>query len=785
MAKRENSGWLFRVGLLALVAAVTVMLGCQPGSDEELKFHNIISKTPPALVAAVGIDVCGFCHTRQVDEWLLGQHGTAFGDLDSVGHPTYAQFLDSNGDPSMTSTGHYCYECHDPQGDGRRLEPGYTGNVDRPVIGCEACHGGGAEHYGAGNIPFAKPDAERCGQCHNQEFDHNTYHPNGDNIYEDYSMSGHSHSINSHNLAANGKDVRATCGRCHTDEGFRKYISQVPGTTGHDSIEDFFTGLPDLADSSDVTCRTCHNPHEATGDNLTRIAATNVNGDTQSSEFNTCTSCHQLVNVDGGLLAGATIIWAGTVGDSAILNGDSFGYHDPMINSHGNYDEIIPDTHAAVPGDTRLNTGANAKSLYFVKKGSNNACADCHSPHQGQAVINKQYARSGHGEPLADPWIHYDWKHSGRADCQRCHTSTGFANYADSLIMGTVYDSAANDYSYLLGNDDPGARVDTNDQSETLYCWACHASVNVVHGNTVITNSYSGQLRNPGPITAPYAAMDGSTIEFPDVSGSNVCMACHNGRASGGSIAASAADFSNTSFINSHYLTAGAIIFTAGGYEYPGLDYSNVPYYEHDIIGLPAAGATVEAAMGINGPCVGCHMHSNPEKHLFLPVSRDGDTVTGITSTGCSACHSGEHELTLTELEEQDELFKAAMEFFKTLLGGHGFNFRPSNPYFFTLPVGGSGVTNWTEGTAAWGKPNMGACFNFNLLEHDPGAFAHNRYYAKRLIYDSMDWMDDKALNDSVAARLTALAAANPGVLDGETLTRAQEYLLSATNGRP
>jgi hypothetical protein len=51
----------------------------------------------------------------------------------------------------------------------------------------------------------------------------------------------------------------------------------------------------------------------------------------------------------------------------------------------------------------------------------------------------------------------------------------------------------------------------------------------------------------------------------------------------------------------------------------------------------------------------------------------------------------------------------------------------------------------------------MGAAFNFNLLVHDPGAFVHNRMYVKRLIYDSIDWVDDGIMNYSVGATLDAL----------------------------
>jgi len=51
----------------------------------------------------------------------------------------------------------------------------------------------------------------------------------------------------------------------------------------------------------------------------------------------------------------------------------------------------------------------------------------------------------------------------------------------------------------------------------------------------------------------------------------------------------------------------------------------------------------------------------------------------------------------------------------------------------------------------------MGAAFNYNLLKHDPGAFAHNSNYVKRLIYDSIDWLDDNQLNHSAGVTLNAL----------------------------
>jgi len=42
----------------------------------------------------------------------------------------------------------------------------------------------------------------------------------------------------------------------------------------------------------------------------------------------------------------------------------------------------------------------------------------------------------------------------------------------------------------------------------------------------------------------------------------------------------------------------------------------------------------------------------------------------------------------------------------------------------------------------------MGAAFNVNLLIHDPGGYAHNRYYVKRLLWDAMDYITNGILGD-------------------------------------
>ena len=67
-------------------------------------------------------------------------------------------------------------------------------------------------------------------------------------------------------------------------------------------------------------------------------------------------------------------------------------------------------------------------------------------------------------------------------------------------------------------------------------------------------------------------------------------------------------------------------------------------------------------------------------------------------------------------------------------------NYTPHYPYFATKNWNAAGPSGGT------GKQNMGAAFNFSLLKHEPGAFAHNRVYAKRLIFDSVDYLQHGAV---------------------------------------
>lgn len=722
-----------RVLLGAAFASVLLAAACA-----DVNKKTTAPATAPGLTGAspAGAGACVFCHAPATADWLASRHGnlSAAGELDDAGLPAMAQLAGCT------------VNCHDPNGDGGRLTAGTTGNVPRPVVGCEACHGPGSAHL----------------------------------------------------VAAVGGSI--------------SLLSAGAGTI---------------------------------------IGSTPVSG-----QFATCTACHELLNSAGT----GTALAVHAPASAVTPTGDS---------------RVVTDTHFAQPGSWRTADGltthntvsdATAVAGYAMVFSDERVCTNCHAPH-GAAAINREWALSGHADRQGigrDPkthalagtgffsgaWAHYNWSCDGtssagcgpstgtpndRRACQRCHTTTGFAAYADALAAGNTALTQE-----LRTGASARLAYASEFKPETLQCGGCHLD-------------YRGRLRNPGPVTAVYELVSDGVVyaqashAYPDLAGSNVCMACHTGRESGDTIknlnrpGMPAVDFSNRSFVNSHYLAAGGFVFAATGYTFGGRNYGNLAAYRHDAIGSPSAPGT-----GANGPCIGCHM-SRPGRngsHLFLPVTRvrSGETtsVTGVASEVCAACHGPNESGLLAVVQEERTRFADALEALKTLLETRGYYFADAHPYFFKLRartgqavvtqgsavVTGSGVDwiasgvtgtdaegeiadriridadgryhavksvdsptqltlqapyagasspggaaytivgdrvrNWltapdgdTTGAAS-GKHNMGAAFNFNLLAHDPGAYAHNRMYAGRLIYDSLDWLDDNELNYSAGATLAA-----------------------------
>ena len=366
-------------------------------------------------------------------------------------------------------------------------------------------------------------------------------------------------------------------------------------------------------------------------------------------------------------------------------------------------------------------------------------CRYCHNPHDPTTAmeISRQWAESPHGETTAGAYANYDFKTRGsslpaattfEAACVRCHTTTGYQNFVNS------------------GFSDVHAWGDAADKTkEVTGCNACHDNGQ--------GRSYGFQVRSLPPVTiyynyssgrsAPTVKLNNKPTVFPDIATSNVCLPCHSGRGIGPMIkdaAQAGLNFTNASSPGAHYRAAGAVLLLSSGYEYQGRSYENRDF-QHKNVGLRNTRGT-----GTKGPCITCHM-ANSSSHLFLPVTLDETrSITGIVSTSCVKCHDGAFQPrhSAESLESAKEGFAAALALLNKVREGKVVS------------------NNWNAFSPGNGANTMGASFNYSMLSAEPGAFAHNPLYTRRLIYDSIDWISNGSMDNDVAAAINAVTLSAP-----------------------
>ena len=294
-------------------------------------------------------------------------------------------------------------------------------------------------------------------------------------------------------------------------------------------------------------------------------------------------------------------------------------------------------------------TATGVRPAEYVASNYQKNCSACHEPHNPINGTGKDerstWAQSAHGDVNGAAWATEDFQAAGQIACQRCHTATGFKNF----VVGN-FATPTPAASWAAAGDT--AR-------EVLACDACHSD-----------DSFA--VRPAVAFTAPYNGGK-SPKTFPDTGTSTLCVACHSARESGDTIMAlkGVKDFSNTGFVNSHYMGAAALMYMSNAFvgytsqstkvptnteniatytysatktyaTYNQPDNLSVPAYgvsggtssAHRRLGTPliAGSETYLPAGGIaittNGPCVTCHMQAdNPvqgDSPVAVPAIRTG-----------------------------------------------------------------------------------------------------------------------------------------------------------------
>jgi hypothetical protein len=313
---------------------------------------------------------------------------------------------------------------------------------------------------------------------------------------------------------------------------------------------------------------------------------------------------------------------------------------------------------------------------------------------------------AGHFAGSEEAFRHWDEDGEVEWDCARCHSASGLPEF--------------------LHNE---GNVVAQPLANGFQCRTCHDSL------TEFTLYLVEEVEFPSGATATFENTD-----------ANLCMLCHQGRESGSSIASALARVGvgpdevseNIRFSNPHYFAAGATLFgsDAGGmYEYEGQEYAgrnmHVEAYATCVDCHSTHGLVVKYE-----ECAVCHANVTDAEALHdirfatnegIDFDGDGDVEEGI---------AGEIE-TMADL-----LYEAIVEYGASTVGtaivydGHAY------PYFFIDTNADGEATpdeaNYGNRYASWTPRLLQAAYNYQWVQKDPGAFAHNGIYVLQVLYDTL-----------------------------------------------
>lgn len=436
------------------------------------------------------------------------------------------------------------------------------------------------------------------------------------------------------------------------------------------------------------------------------------------------------------------------------------------------------------------NFTAQSRTAYaYVQNPTNSnslTCSDCHGHNND---INAGWGEGAHGD-LSSKWNHFgnqkstsNFKDSPGVTsavnpCSRCHTAKGFAQFVESgfTAVSTVRS--------------------INNTVAPLACTGCHSSAEGklrLANFTTASNGNKGYVAYVGYSTATMISKKIISIEKqPDFKNSNICMPCHTHRSSSVGLlkAQYAANGSVTTFkfysanpVGQHdYQVAGTVANT-DGYTFTSAQ-TYVDRMKHMSIGVNNYKGT-----GNSGPCVSCHMSTDGKTHNLEAVTIDKTAgegpkgvITGIPAGNkCATCHPSNftyQDVNAKKLDFNTGVRALAATMVKAGLAtwnatGTGITIRViKDPARIAAQVGKSGYS---------AEKNAGVIYNYNMLSGttaDAAAYVHNPALARKLVFDSIDYLDDGIMNNTAAQTIQNLGINSTarGFFNTTTASRAAGY---------
>jgi hypothetical protein len=348
----------------------------------------------------------------------------------------------------------------------------------------------------------------------------------------------------------------------------------------------------------------------------------------------------------------------------------------------------------------------------------------------------------GHFDGSAEAWRHWDEEGEVESSCAKCHSAEGLPNFLISSQMESIENTLGigGGFFHSLQNSDPEAAEISNG----LLCTTCHTT--------------PPNLRSVGPVEFP----SGVARDLGD--SSNICLICHQGRASKYTVLAALSAEGPYSFINIHYYPAAAVLFgseVSAGFEYSGKGYNGQNLFpNHE---------------GKLDTCVECHMASETKGQQDVPSTDWNHNVMTPNPADCVNCHGQDisqpnpgADPTKFEFDEirpgnmpdfdgdgnlweslkdeihglEAELYNRIQIYAAKIIGVPIVYDSQSYPYFFVDSDGDGevdpGENIFPNGYTSFNGKLLKAVYNYHFSQKEPHAFIHNVRYMAQLLVDSI-----------------------------------------------
>lgn len=313
-------------------------------------------------------------------------------------------------------------------------------------------------------------------------------------------------------------------------------------------------------------------------------------------------------------------------------------------------------------------------------------CITCHSSSHRDPIINA-YESSGHGSGSS-------WARGTSASCAQCHNNEGYLDYLSGRFFKT--DDTGDYLEDVNGDPIPTVNPDGYAVSNPISCTGCHDA----HRSFDFENDGNDYaVRNIDPVKLdldPTIVVDFSNSADP-LGLSNACITCHQPRTSY-AIPTGTADYEITSSrFGPHHGPQATL--------YEGIMGANIAGSE----GYPGVASSTHRT---GASCTSCHMGESTE------VTQGGHTWVP-SEDACITCHTN-------GVPSEVSGYAADFQTLHDLLLAEGAITATGSTVSGTYPV--------KVAQAVW---------NYKTLEEDKSNGVHNPAYAKALLKNSIEALNN------------------------------------------